>query len=190
MILFRCFPWDRGVAPEVRGGALWFPRMLQGTGRHDNPDLYGCLYVSVEPLSTVVEQLARLTGTELAEPDLVRFGVPLALAAVELLDVAELVDLDDPRVLVGEELRPSLVATHDRALTQTGAAELFARHPGAAGLRWWSAFEALWANVTLFDRAAPALRLDDVHPLGLGDDVVVEAARWLGLPVSTLPVPT
>ena len=71
---------------EARGGALWFPRMLQGNGRHDAPQRYGCLYVSEEPLSTVVEQLAPFVGTKLAAPDLVRGGLPLALAALELPD--------------------------------------------------------------------------------------------------------
>jgi hypothetical protein len=35
--------------------------------------------------------------------------------------------------------------------------------------------------VTLFDRAEDDLRLEDVYPLGLGDDVVREAADFLGL---------
>ena len=29
--------------------------MLQGEGRHDAPTLYGCLYVSAEPVSALVE---------------------------------------------------------------------------------------------------------------------------------------
>ena len=66
--------------------------MLQGGGRHDNPALYGCLYVSVEPVSAVVEQLAGLTGTSLEPADLLRHGNPLALAAVELDDGVELLE--------------------------------------------------------------------------------------------------
>ena len=37
MILFRCLAWDKASAANARGGAVWFPRMLQGDGRHDNP---------------------------------------------------------------------------------------------------------------------------------------------------------
>ncbi|HYY33345.1 MAG TPA: RES domain-containing protein [Gaiellaceae bacterium] len=185
MILFRCFAWDEAAAARARGGPLWFPRMLQGDGRHDNPALYGCLYVSTEPVSAAVERLARLAGTSLAQSDLVRRGYPFALAAVELSDRAELVDLDDPAALVREELRPSRVATNERSVTQVQAGELFERHPNAAGLRWWSTFEALWANVTLFDRAEPLLEVADVKPLEVGDDVVREAGEFLGLPVST-----
>lgn len=181
MILHRCFAWDRATAPEARGGALLFARMLQGAGRHDNPLLYGCLYVSESPLSAVVEQLARFAGREL-RPDLLRrHGLPLAHAALELPDATELVDLDDPRTLAAERLRPSLVATHDRARTQADASALFERRPEAGGLRWWSTFESQWANVTLFDRAAPALGVRDVRALGVEDELVAEAAVFLGL---------
>jgi len=157
--------------------------MLQGDGRHDNPLLYGCLYVSLSATASVVEQLARVVGRPLAASALRRFGLPLALAELELPDTDELVDLDDPQVLAREGLRPSGVATHERARTQADAAKLFERHPQAAGLRWWSIFESLWTNVTLFDRADPSLRLRDVRPLALTDDVVDEATALLGLRV-------
>lgn len=184
MILFRCFAWDRSVEASARGGALWFPRPLQGQGRHDGPERYGCLYVSEDPVSAVVEQLAPLAGTRLEERDLVRTGLPLALAALSLPADARLVDLDEPLVLAGEALRPSLVATLDRARSQADAALLHERHPDTAGLRWWSALEPRWANVTLFDRAAPELGVDDVRALAPGDDVVGEAAEFLRLAVT------
>lgn len=185
MIVFRCFAWDEGVSARARGGALWFPRMLQGEGRHDNPSLYGCLYASVEPLSAVVEQLAGLLGTLLEPPDLFRHGRPLALGTLELPDETDILDLDEPSVLLREGLRPSRVATNDRSVTQALAGDLFGRHEKAAGLRWWSTFEALWANVTLFDRAEPALEVADAYRLDVGDDVVREAAEFLGLSIAT-----
>jgi RES domain len=184
VILFRCFAWDESVSGRARGGALWFPRMLQGEGRHDAPALYGCLYVSAEPVSAVVEQLASLTGTSIEPADLFRHGNPLALGAVVLDDDAELIDLDDPSVLVLEEIRPSRVATNHRATTQAQAADLFQRHDGVVGLRWWSTFESLWPNITLFDRAETALQVSDVQGLDVGDDVVLEAADFLGLGLS------
>jgi hypothetical protein len=185
VILFRCLAWDKAASPASRGGPLWFPRMLQGNGRHDNPDLYGCLYVSTEPVSAVAEQLQRLVGTTLEPPDLFRRGLPLALATIDFDESSELVDLDDPHVLAGEGMRPSRVATNDRAITQAGAGEIFSRHPEATGLRWWSTIEALWPNITLFDRAAELLAVEDVLRLELGDGIVVEAAEYLGLPIST-----
>jgi RES domain len=185
VILFRCFAWDEAAGPRARGGPLWFPRMLQGDGRHDNPALYGCLYASSEPVSAAVERLTRLAGTSLAQSDLSRRGYPFALATIDLSDSAELVDLDDPAVLLREDLRPSSVATNDRSSTQTQATALFGRHPQASGLRWWSTFESLWANVTLFDRAGEFMEVADVKALEVGDDVVRDAADFLGLPVST-----
>jgi hypothetical protein len=86
---------------------------------------------------------------------------------------------------VQEDLRPSEVATNDRSTTQVQAADLFQRHTGALGLRWWSTFESFWANVTLFDRAEAFVDVSDVQPLDVGDDVVREAAEFLGLPIST-----
>ena len=110
-----------------------------------------------------------------------RRGLPLGLAAIELPDSAELVDLDDPAVLAAHDLRPSLVATRDRGVTQPQALALHEDRPAAAGLRWWSVYEALWVNVTVFDRAGPSLRLADLRGLELPDPVVAAAAEFLGI---------
>lgn len=181
MILHRCFAWDERTGDAGRDGPLWFPRVYQGEGRHDNPDRYGCLYLSVSPLSTVVEQLARFRGQRLLPSLLRRRGLPLAVADLELDDDAELVDLDDPVVLGRESLRPSQVATRDRRITQPQALALHARHRRSAGVRWWSTYEARWINVTLFDRAASQVRLRSIRALMLGDPVVVDAAEFFGL---------
>ena len=181
MILHRCFAWNDRAGDAGPDGPLWFPRIYQGEGRHDNPDRYGCLYLSASPLSTVVEQLARFRGQRLLPSLLRRRGLPLALADLELDDDAELVDLDDPVVLRRERLRPSRVATRDRATTQPQALALHDRHRRAAGLRWWSTYEAGWINVTLFDRAAAQLRGRSVRALSLDDPIVVAAADLFGL---------
>jgi hypothetical protein len=183
VILHRCFAWDERARPHETDGPLWFPRVFQGEGRHDNPDLFGCLYLAGRPISCVVEQLARFRGQRLTISLLRRRGLPLALAALELDDDAELVDLDDPAVLRRERLRPSRVATRERDVTQPQARALHDRHPAAAGLRWWSTYEALWMNVTLFDRAAPRLRLQDVRTLTLDDPAIAEAASRFALQV-------
>ena len=181
MILHRCFAWRARARPTEPDGPLWFARSYQGDGRHDNPGEYGCLYVSEHEVSAVVEQLARFRGQRLVEGMLERRRLPLALAAIELPESKSLIDLDEPRVLTENALRPSLVATRRRELTQEQALVLFDRHDGVAGLRWWSTFEALWANVTLFDRAAGALKLVDVRRLALGDAALSEAADVLGI---------
>ena len=180
MILWRVLPWDPAARPAAPGGPLWFPRPFQGTGRHDRPARYGCLYVTEHAVSAVAEALAPFRGTGDVGPELLtRLGRPLALAELELEGDAGIADLDDPRTLVREGLRPSQVATSRRAVTQEYAARLF--DAGAAGLRWWSTLEAGWINVTLFDRAQASLRARKVRPLDMGHDAVREAAAFLGL---------
>lgn len=181
MILHRCFAWDESARTRSPGGALWFPRPFQGDGRHDNPQVYGCLYLSDREEAAVVEQLAPFRGNRFVRAMLVRRGLPLALAAIELPEAQPLIDLDEPRVLTRERLRPSLVATRERPITQPQALELHWRHPEAAGLRWWSTFEALWANVTVFERARRFLRLREVRRLTPEDSAVVAAFDYLGL---------
>jgi hypothetical protein len=181
VILHRCFAWNRRARLEEQDGPLWIPRAFQGDGRHDNPDLYGCLYLADQEPSAVVEQLARFRTQRLQPALLQRRGLPLALASLELDDRAEVIDLDDPKVLVRERLRPSAVATRRREVTQAQARTLHAAHPRAAALRWWSTFEASWANHTLFDRALRRLRLGEVRELSLEDEAVAAAAEFLGI---------
>jgi len=181
VILHRCLAWNERAAPDAPDGALWFPRLYQGEGRHDNPLVYGCLYLSEEPLSCVVEQLARFRGQRLTPALLRRRGLPLALAELELPDDTQLVDLDEPSVLRRERLRPSRVATRERTVTQPQALAFHEKHEDAAGLRWWSTFESQWLNVTLFDRAASALRLGSVRALDVEDDEIAVASDVLGL---------
>jgi hypothetical protein len=181
VIFWRVLPWDPSARPAAPGGALWFPRPFQGTARHDNPPRYGCLYATEEPVSAIAEALAPFRGTGDLEPDmLTRMGRPLALARLELRD-AQLLDLDDPAVLLDAGLRPSQVATNRRAVTQSDAARLFDAHPDVAGLRWWSTLEAGWINATLFDRAARSLRVRGVKPLEPAAEDVRAAAAFLGL---------
>jgi RES domain len=181
VILWRVLPWDPSARPAAPGGALWFPRPFQGTARHDNPGRYGCLYVTEAPVSAIAEALAPFRGTGDLEPEmLTRMERPLGLARIELRG-ARLLDLDDPAVLVDAGLRPSQVATNHRDVTQPEAARLHEQHPDAAGLRWWSTLEASWINATLFDRAAPGLRVRDVHALTPGEEHVRAAAAFLGL---------
>jgi hypothetical protein len=183
VILYRCFAWDESSLPAAPDGPLWFPRMYQGEGRHDNPESYGCLYLADRATSCVVEQLARFRTQRLTTALLRRRGLPLAVAELELDADAELLDLDEPRVLMREKLRPSLVATRQRHATQPQALALYRKHPSAEGLRWWSTYESTWASVTLFDRAADRLRLRSVRALTLADAALVETAQFFGLQI-------
>jgi hypothetical protein len=180
--LWRALPLDRGAKAREAGGPLWFPRLQQGGGRHDNPDLYGCLYVAEDAVSCVAELLAPFRGTGKLLPSmLVRYGKPLALAAIELEDGVTVVDLDDPSTLIATSLRPSQVATRRRSDTQEQAADVYESHPEAVAIRWWSTLESSWINWTLFDRAEGSLDLTDLDDLTVEHPVVLEAADLLGL---------
>lgn len=181
MILYRCFAWNERARVDQPDSPLWFPREFQGDGRHDNPGVYGCLYLSDREVSGAVEQLSRFRTQRLIDQLLVRRGHRLAIAAIELPDSAEVADLDDPAELRRRRLRPSLVATRDRAITQPQALDVY-EGGRAAGIRWWSIHESLWANYTIFDRAIRRLRVQDVRVLTLDDRAVLDAAEFLGLP--------
>ena len=161
---------------------LWFPRIFQGEGRHDNPDLYGCLYAAAEPVGAVAEALAPFRGSgRLSSSMLLRGGRPLYLGRLALAEPAGILDLDDPQVLSSERLRPSRVATRLRPTTQRHAARLYQTHPRVVALRWWSTIESMLANLTIFDRGAPMLELKERRRLSLDDPEVSAAAELLGL---------
>lgn len=177
-LLWRVIGWPDGGSPQ----ALRFPREFQGGGRHDNPDLYGCLYAAEAASSAVAEVLAPFRGAgPLTAAMLRRPSGRLALAHLMLRTGGDLVDLDSPAELVRTGLRPSEVATRRRVATQAQAARLHEAEPDASGLRWWSTLESSWLNVTIFDRAAARLELVDVRLLEIHDEQVRDAAELLGL---------
>ncbi len=183
MICWRAFPARPGAAATEEGGALWAPRQYQGDGRHDNPERYGALYLTCDAVASVVEMLAPFRGSGPVTGGMLRrLERPLVLARIDLHDDAPLIDLDDPVVLTAARLRPSVVATRRRDVTQAYAAELFDRHLEAVGLRWWSTIESRWTELTVFaDRATAHLSLSGVDELSAGLPVVEEAARILGM---------
>jgi hypothetical protein len=181
VILWRVLPWDPSAKPRDRGGPLYIPRVFQGQGRHDNRARYGCLYASIDARAAVAEILAQFRGEPLTEGLLDIESTRLAAVPLHLADDTKLIDLDEPRVLGRERLRPSVVATHDRVATQSYAERLFDTHPDAAGVRWWSTIESSWINVTLFDRGLRRARAGTPEPLTLDHPAVVEAAEFLGL---------
>lgn len=182
MICWRVVALDPAAPTAGCGGMLWFPRELQGGGRHDNPDLYGCLYVAAEAVGAIAETLAPFRGSGLLHPSMLRkAGRPLYLGKILLAEEAPIIDLDDPAVLMREGLRPSQVATRLRSTTQIQAAQLHQVHAATVALRWWSTIESTLANLTIFDRGARMLALEDCRRLALSDGEVTAAAGLLGL---------
>jgi RES domain len=180
-VLYRWFPWVPGAAATDPGGALFVPRFDQGGGRHDNPEVYGSLYLSRLPASPVAEQLREYVGRPVEATRLLREGFPGALATIDEGAIEDLLDLDDPASLVPRGLRPSGIATRNRRPTQRMALALY--QEGVAGFEWWSTIEASWINVTLFeDRAAGRLEMvGQPEPLTLDHPAVREAAEAVGV---------
>ena len=184
-MLYRLFPWDPAAGASSLGGALFNPRAQQGSGRHDNPQLYGALYAARVEVSAVAEWLAGFRGQRLTALDFLRVdGRRWALAGLDDPVLGGMVDLDDPLELAARRLRPSRVATRTRSTTQQVAETLFAE--GIPGFGWWSTFEASWPNVTLFaERALDALNVaEGPREIGIGDPVVRAAAAAIGVTLS------
>lgn len=184
-MLHRLFPWDPAADASSPGGALFNPRAQQGSGRHDNPDLYGALYLSRIEVSAVAEWLAGFRGQTLMPDDFTRTdGRRWGLVGLDNAALRGIVDLDDPLELAARKLRPSMVATRTRSTTQQAAGTLFAE--GIRGFGWWSTLEASWPNVTLFaERAIAALNVaDGPREIGIDDPVVRAAAAAIGVTLS------
>ena len=181
-MLYRVFPLHPDARPDEAGGPLYVPRDGQGAGRHDHPDRYGALYLSRVPESAVAERIQRFRGQTLSDEvfHLVG-GAHYALATFDDLALTRLVDLDDPMELASRQLRPSMVATRDRTVTQRVALRIF--EEGMLGLSWWSTLEATWPNVTLFaERASPLLTpVGTPEPLSVQHPVVRTAAQGIGV---------
>ncbi len=181
-MLYRLFPWDPAADASASGGALFNPRAQQGSGRHDNPDLYGALHTARVEVSAVAEWLVGFRGQTLVRDDLVRTdGRGWALVGLDDAALGGIVDLDDPAELAARRWRPSRVATRARSTTQEMAAALFAE--GIAGFAWWSTLEASWPNVTLFaERALDLLRVTDgPRAISIDDPAVRAAAAAIGV---------
>ena len=182
MDLFRVFDWDGVSTGRSPGGPLFVARSRQGAGRHDAPARYGAWYCSRRPTSAIAETLQYLRGHEVSDEDFTRSGgLTKAIVLLRVDRDSDVVDLDDPTMLVSRSLRPSRVATRRRAMTQRIAASIF--DEGAAGLSWWSTLNADWANVTLFHERALRDITIVTAPLALSTRLpdVREAAEALGI---------
>jgi hypothetical protein len=180
--LFRVFDWDGVSVAQHDGGPLFVARERQGVGRHDAPALYGAWYCSRLAASAVAELLQPFRGHRLDDADFARLdGRHKAMVELEFDESLAVVDLDDPAELVRRRLRPSRVATMQRAVTQATATAIF--RDGAAGLAWWSTLNADWGHVTLFFERAVRLAAVRTPPVRLSVDLpaVRDAAAFLGI---------
>lgn len=155
--------------------ALPPPRALQGAGRHDNADLYTAIYCSTDKVACVSEAIQNFHP--LTDDNLIRAGKRLHLAQFAVGDDRRIVNTDDPRVLVARTLRPSVIATRNRSVTQPTARAIY--DAGEDGLLWWSTIESSWINATLFfeNISKDITFLDTPIPLTLQSNEIRDALQ-------------
>jgi hypothetical protein len=185
--LWRVFPWS----PAARDGEPFSATFVpggQGRGRFDLPGRgSGVLYAAELPEHAVAEMIQRFRNqpVPLAMDDLTVSGHGLALVEMEVAGGlhARIADLCDPALLARHGIAPDRTAARDRATSRRAAETVLAE--GYAGLRWWSAFFGEWHTTVLFrDRAAAGdVAYGEPDPLHLGHPALVEAARWLDVPL-------
>ncbi len=178
--VYRVFAYDARAAPTEPGGVLYIPR--QGNGRVDNPQAYQARYASDSPAGACAEVFNYGTYREIWSAAMLR-GVPglpnsrRALAWYDLREDARPVcDLDDPRELAAQRLRPSRVITRDYHVSQAWALCLFEAEQWS-GVRWWSYHNARWSSMALWDGAIIAAH--GIEELTLEHPALQEAAEVL-----------
>ncbi len=152
MKLYRVFPYDTGVAPTDKGGALFIPE-ASGLGRIDNPDLYSVLYIASTPYAAIAESFGRLAVWR-PSTFIHGSGLPYAVATYEAPDDLSIFDLDEIDALrsIGI-MRPTDVITRDRAKTQAWARTVFAMEKFVGAL-WWSYYDPDWPVMGLWDSSS------------------------------------
>lgn len=112
------------------------------------------MYLASSPEHALGETLAAFRGTKFRSAYLTRMGRPLALVEVELSDtiVGRIVDLTDPAILSRYNIRPDVLAHHDREVTQGAARRIHTGLEGDTipGFAWWSMLTGAWHTTVLF----------------------------------------
>lgn len=193
---WRVFPRDATAPPGTPYTAEYIlPAGVQTGGRFDlgtSPTVYLALD---NPAHALAEVLQSLRGKRQIRAGHLRRKVrgkalrynPLALVEAWIdPDVYDgIPDLGDPATLVRFGIRPDVLASRERVVTQRIARRLHDDH-GLPGFRWWSAFSGDWHVAVLFqDRVDPsAIRYGTPDPLHLAHPVVLAAAKELKVTVA------
>lgn len=182
MKVFRVFPYDANAAPNEPGGVSYMPP--QGAGRIDNPQFYDAFYVSDAAAGACAEAFNYGAYRQYWSQAMLR-GLPglpdsrPALASFDLRD-RPICDLDEPRELIAQSLRPSSVVTRDYALSQVWALRLFEARRWS-GVKWWSYHDPRWGSIGFWDETV--IRSHAVEELTLQHPAIAEAAKVLQIQI-------
>jgi hypothetical protein len=171
--LYRVLPWVRG-ASKGRPGHPLYVRSPQGSGRVDNPERYLVLYASDSPMGAVAEAFGNnsVWTRELLEGPPALPGSIRALASYEAGGV-EILDLDDCAALSPRNLKPSVVVTRDRRVTQAWGLAVHDEDRWA-GIRWWSYYRPEWGSYGIW--SVDDLSVLETVPLEDNLDLVLRTA--------------
>ena len=151
MNLYRVFDWDNSKKHYSNnpGSPVYIPRDKQGRGRHDIPQIDGIFYCSLSSHSAMAEQLYDFMNIKINDSIFnLSNGWTQALAEIEMEDNIKLADLNDSKLLVKYDIKPSEIITSDIEITQR-IAKLF-HEEKYDGIKWFSSIESCWTNVSLF----------------------------------------
>jgi RES domain-containing protein len=176
MLLYRVFPYLATARPSEPGHPLYV-HPDQGRGRWDNWDLYRAVYAAGSPSGAVGEAFAGLSTWSKA---MLPFpSVPGSARAIGVYAFDEeanaLLDLDDARMLLERNLRPTDVVVRNRPRTQ-GIARMVHSERRWAGMSWWSMHRPQWTLHVIW--TADVLRVERVESLA-GHPGLLDAGRLL-----------
>jgi hypothetical protein len=188
MLVYRIFTESAGAHPGEPGHHSYIPHM-QTTGRWDNANEYGLIYLAQSPEGAVAEVFGELPQWGPTMFDVPHLGGRRALATFSMPDDLPILDLDDAQTLVEQHLRPTQVVIRNPAFTQTFALRAFREHTAAgerryAGIRWWSFWRPQWAVLALWVQPGEPypLQLQGIDQLTLDHAAVRDAAKALVRP--------
>jgi hypothetical protein len=181
--LYRALHHDPKAASDQPGGLLYVPP--QGNGRIDNPEAYRVFYVGDTRAGVCAEvfnwgKYRRQWSADMLRPPPFLPVSHRAIAWYDVEDETLICNLDDPRELLAQSLRPSTVITRNYAESQKWALRLFQQGKWR-GLRWWSYHDARWASIGIWDLRC--IRGYGSEPLSIDDEDLAEAARVLQIRV-------
>ncbi len=183
MKLYRVFDWDNSKKhySNKPGSPVYIPRDKQGRGRHDIPQIDGMFYCSFSSHSAIAEQLYDFMNIKINDSIFnLSNGWTQALAEIEIKGTIKLADLNDSKLLVKYDIKPSEVVTSDIERTQQ-LAEFFHRKK-YDGIKWFSSIESSWTNVSLFaSRTHSILKksVKEITPLSIRMQLVRETCDFI-----------